>query len=54
MSASDPNKVINRVWAAVIHPNGEPLDIAIIQYPYRTEISILRINQLNNEHIRWD
>lgn len=40
---------INRIWTSVIHPNGEPLDIAITQYPYRTHISILRINLLNNE-----
>lgn len=44
-----PNIPLNQVWAAVRHPNGEPLDIAITQYPYWTVVSILRINQINNE-----
>lgn len=51
-----PTIPINQKWAAVLHPNGEPLDIALKQYPYWTHVSILRINQLNNENglIQWD
>jgi hypothetical protein len=45
-----PNIPINKVWAAVHHENGEPLDLVITWFPYRTEISILRINQLHNDN----
>jgi hypothetical protein len=44
---------INQKWVAANHPNGEPLDISVIQYPYWTKISILRINQLNNDEINF-
>ena len=50
-----PNIPINKIWTAIHHPeNGEPLDIAIHQYPYWTKISILRINEINNGFIQRD
>lgn len=34
----------------VLHENGERLDIAGLVFPFWTELSILRLDKLNNPH----
>lgn len=41
---------IKRIPQTIVrHPNGERLDIAGLVYPFWTEVSILRLDKLNNQ-----